>query len=126
MVGGGKAGHRYSWSGGVCARVAFGWMSERKELPQQITDLVELTKQYLRQETVDPLRRIGQSVATALAGGLLVGLGVVLLSMGLHLFLTEVLPGGQGWTSAAAAIVAVVFFLAALTVAARLRSGSEQ
>ena len=101
-------------------------MTDHKELPQQVADLVELTKQYLRQETVDPLRRIGRSVARALTAALLVGLGAVMLSMGLHRFLTEVLPDGQWWTSAAAALVAVVFGLAAAIVATRLRTGNEQ
>lgn len=102
-----------------------GLMTDPKELPQQVSDLIELTKQYLRQETVDPLRRIGQSVARALIAALLVGLGVVLMAMGFHRFFGEIFPVGQWWETATAATTAVVFLLAAVIVAARLRTGNE-
>ena len=100
-------------------------MTDPRELPQQVSDLIELTKQYLRQETLDPLRRVGRSVALAAAVALLVSLGAVLLAMGFHGFLKDTLPEGQWWEAAAAAIVAVVFWLAAVMVASRLRSGNE-
>lgn len=100
-------------------------MADPRELPQQVADLIELAKQYLRQETVDPLRRIGQSVARAVIAAVLLGLGVVMLAMGLHRFLTEALPHGRWWEAAAAAMVTVVFSLAAVIVAGRVRVGSE-
>ena len=100
-------------------------MTDPKELPQQVSDLIELTKQYLRQETLDPLRRIGKLVVLAIAAALLVSLGVVLLAMGFHGFLVDALPEGQWWEPVPAAIVAVVFCLAAVMVAGRLRSGDE-
>ncbi|MCQ3804582.1 MAG: phage holin family protein [bacterium] len=100
-------------------------MADPRELPQQVADLIELAKRYLRQETVDPLRRIGQSVGRAVMAALLVGLGVVMVGMGLHRFLAEALPKGQWWEVAASAIVVVVFLLAATIVARRVRTDSE-
>ena len=100
-------------------------MTDPRELPQQVSDLIELTKQYLRQETLDPLRRVGRSVGIAAVVLLLVSLAAVLLAMGFHGFLIDVLPEGQWWEPAAAAIVAVVFCLAAVMVAGRLSSGDE-
>ena len=100
-------------------------MTDPRELPQQVSDLIELSKQYLRQETLDPLRRVAQLVALAVAAGLLVSLGAVLLAMGFHGLLVDALPEGQWWEPAAAAIVAVVFCLAAVMVAGRLRSSDE-
>ncbi len=100
-------------------------MADPKELPQQVADLIELTKQYLRQETVDPMKNIGRSVARALITMLLVGLGVVLLALGLHEFLGEILPQGQWWAAASTALTAVVVLLATVIVAGRLRTGDE-
>ena len=105
--------------------VALCFMADPKELPQQVADLIELTKQYLRQETVDPMKNIGRSVARALITMLLVGLGVVLLALGLHGFLGEILPQGQWWAAASTALTAVVVLLATVIVAGRLRTGDE-
>ena len=100
-------------------------MADPKELPQQVSDLIELIKRYLLQETVDPLRRLGRSVAMAFIVALLVTLGGVLLAMGWHRYLIDALPDGQWWGAGAAAGVAVVFCLAAVIVARRMRTGGE-
>lgn len=100
-------------------------MTDPRELPQQVADLIELSKQYLRQETVQPLRSIGRTVGRALAAALLMGLGVVLLSLGVHGFLVELFPSGQWWEAGAAAVTAVAFLLVTAIVAMRLRTGDE-
>ncbi len=91
-------------------------MTDPKELPQQVSELIELAKQYLRQETVDPLRNLGHSVAKALAVACLLGLAAVLLSLALHRFLIETFPDTSWWGVAAAGITSMVFLAAALVV----------
>ena len=91
-------------------------MADPKEIPQQVADLIELAKQYLRQETVDPLKRLGRSVAIAAVVAVLVGLGAVLGSLALHEFLSEALPDTNWWGVAAAGITSVVFLGGALVV----------
>lgn len=98
-------------------------MTDPRELPQQVADLIELAKRYLRQETVDPMRRLGVSVAIALAVAALVSLGAVLGSMALDRFLTEALPDTSWWGVAAAGITSVLFLGAALVVG-RIGKGS--
>ena len=100
-------------------------MSDARELPQQVTDLIELAKRYLRQETVDPLKSIGRSVARALVAVLLLGVGSVLLALGLHGFVGDLLPEGSWNAAGAALITAVVSLAAAALVAGRLRTGDE-
>ena len=100
-------------------------MADPKEIPQQVSDLIEMTKQYLRQEALDPIKNIGRVVAGGLITGLLMALGALLVSLGMHGFLSELLPEGQWWSAAAAAITAVVFFLAAFLVSKILRTADE-
>lgn len=100
-------------------------MPDPGELPQQVADLIDLSKRYLRQETVEPMKSIGRLVARALLSALLLGLGCVLLGFGLHGLLGEVLPEGGWWSAAASAITAAVFLSGAVVMAGRLRTGDE-
>lgn len=100
-------------------------MADPKELPQQFADLVESTKQYLRQETIDPLRRTGRSVARGAVVAFLVGLGAVLLAMALDRLLSDVLPDDGLWQAGAAAITGAAFSLVAVMVATRIRTPDE-
>ena len=98
-------------------------MADPKEIPQQVADLIELAKQYLRQETVDPLKRLGRSVAIAAVVAVLVGLGAMLGSLALLEFLSEALPDTNWWGVAAAGITAVVFLAGAALVVGRIDKG---
>jgi len=91
-------------------------MTDPRELPQQVAELIELAKQYLRQETIEPMRRLGLSVAVAVVVTVLVSLGAVLGSLALHRFLIEALPETSWWGVAAAGITSVVFLCGALVV----------
>ena len=53
-------------------------------------DLVGLFRQYVHQETVEPLRSLGRYLLFGTAGSVLVGAGTVLLGLG-------VLRGLQAW-----------------------------
>jgi hypothetical protein len=44
-----------------------------------VGETVELVRRYLVQETLGPLRRIGKRLAFGAAGGLLLGVGLILL-----------------------------------------------
>jgi multisubunit Na+/H+ antiporter MnhB subunit len=50
-------------------------------LPNEARELVDLVVGYAKQETVDPLKRLGKTVAFGVAGAVLVGTGGVFLSM---------------------------------------------
>ena len=91
-------------------------MTDPRELPHQVAELIELAKQYLRQETIEPIRRLGVSVAIGLSVAALVSLGAVLGSLALHRFLTEALPETSWWGVAAAGITSAVFLCGAVVV----------
>lgn len=54
-----------------------------KSVPEVATELWSLTKDYARQETVDPLKGVGRYVAYGLGGALLGGFGVAMLLLAL-------------------------------------------
>jgi Putative Actinobacterial Holin-X, holin superfamily III len=54
-----------------------------KSVPQVVSELWDLTKDYARQETVDPLKGIGRYLAFGLAGAVLTSIGVILLLLAL-------------------------------------------
>jgi hypothetical protein len=72
-----------------------------KSVPQVVNELWALTKDYARQETVDPLKGIGRYLAYGLAGAVLTSIGVILLLLALLRFIQAVatpeLTGNWSW-----------------------------
>jgi hypothetical protein len=61
---------------------------------QQVDELKDLVVAYAQQETIDPLKDLGRYVAWALAGAIVLGVGIVFTSIGLlRLLQTE----GPDW-----------------------------
>jgi lysylphosphatidylglycerol synthetase-like protein (DUF2156 family) len=62
-------------------------------------DIAQLVVDYVRQETVDPIRSLGQFLSWGILGSLLIALGTVLLLVGvLRLLQTETgLTGDLSW-----------------------------
>lgn len=56
-------------------------MPEPAPLPQLVSELYELVVAYLKQETVVPLKALGRYIAFGLVGAVLLGFGVVFLTM---------------------------------------------
>lgn len=92
---------------------------KREKPPAQVArELWDLILAYLRQETLEPLKAIRNYVAFGVVGSLLLGLGVVFLTMaGLRALQGETGTTFTGnWSWAPYAIVTVVLLLgAALT-----------
>ena len=74
---------------------------ESKSTPEVATEMWGLTKDYARQETVEPLKGVGRYVGYGTAGALLLGVGVILLMLaGLRALQTETgdaLDGNLSW-----------------------------
>lgn len=61
---------------------------------QQVDELKDLVVAYAQQETIDPLKDLGRYIAWALAGAILLGTGVVFVSIAIiRLLQTE----GPDW-----------------------------
>lgn len=74
---------------------------EPKSMPEVATELWGLTKDYARQETIEPLKGVGRYLGYGAAGALLLGMGVILLMLaGLRALQTETgdaLDGSLSW-----------------------------
>jgi Putative Actinobacterial Holin-X, holin superfamily III len=83
---------------------------EPKSLPEVATDLWGLTRDYARQETVDPIKGVGRYLGYGGGGALLGSIGVILLMLALLRALqTETGTTFQGnWSWAPYMIVLVV------------------
>lgn len=69
-------------------RTLFG--SQRKNLPGHIRELKDLTLQYAKQETLDPLKSLGRFIGFGTAGAFCLGIGFILLALaGLRALQTE-------------------------------------
>lgn len=88
---------------------------EPKSMPEVATELWALTKDYARQETVDPLKGVGRYLGYGFGGALLLGTGVILLMLsGLRALQTEtgdLLDGNLSWVP-----YVIVLFVALLLV----------
>lgn len=91
-----------------------------KSLPALVSELWDLVVAYAKQETVDPLKRLGRFAKYGLAGSLLLGAGFVLLALaGLRALQGETgshWTGNWSWapyliTTAGAILVAIVLGL---------------
>lgn len=87
-----------------------------------VGDVIDLVKEYARQETLGPLKGAGRWLALGAVGALLLGLGLVFVLVGLlRLLQTEVSVFDGAWSWAPYAIVAVVGVLATILAMSRVR-----
>jgi hypothetical protein len=90
--------------------------AEPKSIPEVATELWAMTKDYARQETVDPLKGVGRYLGYGAGGALLLALGVIMLMLsGLRALQTQTgdaLDGSLSWLP-----YVIVLAVAALLVA---------
>lgn len=99
-----------------------------KSIPEVVSELKDMTVAYARQETIDPLRGLGRFIIFGVGGSMLLGIGVVLLTLGgLRALQTETsstFTGNWSWAPYVIAVVLLVV-LAGLTVKAITRRPAE-
>lgn len=84
-----------------------------------INEVVDLVKDYARQETLGPLRGAGRWIAFGLAGSVLVGTGVLLVVLGLlRLVQNEFGDSFDGrWTGLLPYLLALLVSIAVIGIA---------
>ncbi len=83
-------------------------MPDPQEIPQIATELVDMSREYLRQETLEPAKRLGKYAGLGIGGAIVMSIGAVCLAWGLYYGLTLVLPEGEWWVVLARGITAIV------------------
>jgi hypothetical protein len=95
---------------------------QARALPQVLTEIRDLTIDYAKQETVEPMRMLGRYVGLGIAGSLFIALGLILLVMaGVRALQVETgtaLTGNWSWVPYLAAFVVLV--VAAVLFASRI------
>jgi hypothetical protein len=64
-------------------------------------ELVELSKEYLLQETLEPAKRLGKVAGLSVGAGMLIAVGVILLATAGMRYLIDIFPEGGLWTALA-------------------------
>lgn len=100
-------------------------MSDGREIPQITTELVDMSREYLRQEVVDPAKRLGKQAGLGIGGSVMVALGAFLGAWGLYYGLIIWLPEGEWWVVLARLITAVAAAAMAGLVVWRMQSGDN-
>jgi hypothetical protein len=81
-------------------------------LPQLVSELRDLVVDYVKQQTLVPLRRLGRELAFGIAGSALLGVGVLFLALGgLRALQTETdgnLSGDWSWAPYLIVVVALL------------------
>jgi asparagine N-glycosylation enzyme membrane subunit Stt3 len=99
-------------------------------LPTIVSDLWELIRTYVKQETVGPLKGIARSVALGVGGSVVLSVGLVLLALaGLRALQTETgttFDGSLSWAPYLLTLIGVVVVIGLALAATRKRSTSAR
>ena len=100
-------------------------MSNSQEIPQITNELVDMSREYLRQEVAEPAKRLGKQAGLGIGGAIIMAIGAFLAAWGLYYGLVLWLPEGEWWVVLARFITAVVAAGIAGLVVWRMQSGSN-
>lgn len=74
-------------------------MAGPSELPDLVREFVDLSKQYLQQETVEPARRLGKYAGFSIGAGFAFGFAALFLGIAVARLFIKILPEGPYWES---------------------------
>lgn len=91
-------------------------MASVRELPDLVREFIDLSKTYLRQETLEPAKTLGRFAGFAVGGAVLFALGALFLSVAGVRLLRDVLPESEIWSAVGYIVAAVVLALVAAAI----------
>jgi hypothetical protein len=97
-------------------------MAEPHEIPQLTTELIDMSREYLRQETLEPAKRLGKAAGMGVGGAMAIAFGAFFLVLALYSGLKMWLPLGEWWVVLARFLTALAAAGAAGLVAWRMQS----
>ena len=97
-------------------------MSESREIPEIATELVDISRDYLRQETIEPAKRLGKHAGKGVGGAAVLAFGLFLLAWGLYFGLKTWLPDGEWWVVLAQVLTAIAAIAIGGLIAWRMQS----
>lgn len=73
-------------------------MRDVRELPQMVGEFFDMAKRYLREQTIEPARRLGRLAAFSAAASILFVLAVLFLGIAGMRAIVSVMPDGAVWS----------------------------
>ena len=95
-------------------------MPDPKQIPELTTELFEMSKEYLLQETVEPAKKLGAYAGLGVAGALVFAVAVVLGMLGVYALFQTVLPETAWYNVLARGLTVVVGLAGAGLIAWRM------
>ncbi len=83
-----------------------------------------MAKEYLRQETIEPAKKLGRQAALGIGGAMVMATGAFLLVLGAYFAIRMALPEGEWWEILARGLTAIAAALGAVLVAWRIGASS--
>lgn len=80
-------------------------------MPELIKEFTNMSKEYLRQETIDPAKQLGRYAGFAVGAAVCFAIGAVLLSIAGVRLIIDALPEGSNWSALGYLITTVVLML---------------
>lgn len=82
-------------------------MTRIKELPDHIREFTDLSKQYVRERTLEPAKALGRLAGFGFAAGLLFFLAAIFLAIAGTRAIVDLMPDGNIWSGFGYVIAAV-------------------
>ncbi|MCJ7724825.1 MAG: phage holin family protein [Acidimicrobiia bacterium] len=73
-------------------------MAKMTELPEMVGEFIDLSKQYLREQTLEPAKKLGRLAGFSFAGAFVLTLAAMFLAVAGARVIIELLPDGSIWS----------------------------
>jgi hypothetical protein len=83
-------------------------MAAVRELPELVREFIDMSKDYLRQETLEPAKKLGRFAGVSLGAAVAFSFGALFLGVAGVRYVRDLLPDGPYWSSLGYVIAAVV------------------
>lgn len=91
-------------------------MASVRELPDLVREFIDLSKNYMRQETIEPAKTLGRFAGYAVGGAVLFALGALFVTVAAVRLLRDVLPESENWSAVGYIVTAIVIALVAAAI----------
>lgn len=100
-------------------------MPKPQEIPQIATELVEMAREYLRQETLEPAKKLGKQAGMGIGGAIVMAIGAICLAWGMYYGLIMLFPEGEWWVILSRGLTAIAAAGAAGLIVWRISGDSQ-
>lgn len=100
-------------------------MPNPQEIPQIASELLEMSREYLRQETLEPAKKLGKQAGMGIGGAIVMAIGAICLAWGMYYGLIMLFPEGEWWVILSRGLTAIAAAGAAGLIFWRMSSDSQ-